>query len=78
MYKNIELESTKYWAASVTSEYKQFRKTQRQKAFARCFAFAVFGAAAAGLCFMLVNGYFENVDVIGTIQRVGHAIGIGR
>ena len=76
MYKNIELESTKYWSRVVAADREMLRRVERRLAIERCLLFAIFSAAAIGLGYLLTNGFFDNVDIIGPLENFGRAIGI--
>lgn len=70
MFKNVELDSYKYWLESTNRDQQLVRKFRRKKAFERATMFVLFTGTAGVLGVMLANGYFDQVDVIGTCERV--------
>lgn len=77
MYKTVELESTKYWAKVTAADQAMTRQLQRRMAIERCILFATFSATAIGLSYLLANGYFDSVDIIGPLERFVRAVGLG-
>lgn len=70
MYKEIELETTRYVRQANKRDEQWNRLLRREAARERLTLWSLFGAGCGLILVGLACGWFDNIDIVGAFERI--------